>query len=1591
MRNFTLGLFFTFISGLAFGQVLSPEMEFAQEKLNQREEFYFTFKCENHDLVREISRQLSIDKVQGNTVFAYANPQEFAEFLEYNLNFEPVYDYYNSPKALTMATTVAQMASWDRYPTHAVYLQMLDNFVTNYPALCKVETIGTSVDGYTMKCLVISDNIANDEDEPEFWWSGTMHGDETTGFIMELRFADYLLANYGTNTQVTNLVNNMEIYINPLANPDGTYYGSAGGLSVTNARRANSNNIDLNRNFPTANGDPYTIQPEIQAMMDYASYHDFVMSANTHGGIELMNYPWDTWQSWENINPDDTWWQYVSFVYRDEVALDAPATYFEGPGSMDYGPYNSTGVTHGADWYYAIGSRQDYMNYFQHIKEITIELSDTKLLGTENLNTYWGYNRDAMMLYTEQALYGFRGIVTDACSGSALSDVKVEIVGHDQDGSEVYSSAPIGNYHRPIIAGTWDVTFSKTGYTSKTLSVTVINDQSTRLDVELIPTGIAVPGFTASQTSIFVGESVNFTNTTTGTVTSRTWTFEGGTPATSTAVTPAAITYSTAGTFDVTLSVISSGCTVEEIKTDHIIVTIPGAPVAGFTSDETSTCTGIIQFTNSSVDASSYLWNFGDGQTSTEVNPLHAYTANGTFTVSLTATNPYGSDIYSVTDMITVDMPVSPTTTGASACGSATLTLSASGSGTLAWYDAATGGTEITTGTSYNTVFSNTTTLYVQSEVENLLSENVGPVDYSFGTAAALNSTTAHGLYFNAESDFTLVSVVVYSSTTGSKTINLKDDGGNIIQTANVTITNINTATTAMLNFAIPQGTGYQLAGTANNRLFRNSTGGSYPYEIDNVVSIYDNTADDLNYYYFFYNWVVEYNVPCVSARVPVTATINPVPSDVAVTGGGTQCGGSMTLNATGGTGGTIYWQNTTSNGTSTTTASSSQTISTSGTYYFRALAGASCWGNQGSATVTINPVPTAVTVSGGGTQCGGSMTLNATGGTGGTIYWQGTSSGGTSTTTASSSQSVSASGTYYFRSRSAAGCWGTEGSATVTINPLPSNVTVSGGGNQCGGSMTLNATGGTGGTIYWQNTTNNGTSTATASSSQSVSSSGTYYFRSQTSLGCWGAQGSAVVTINPAVTVSVSTTPESSPGANDGSATASASAGTSPYSLTWQNPYSGNPITGLAGGTYCVTVQDFNNCTASACGVVNTNGVAPIADFEADETSGCDILTVNFTDLSQNFPTSWAWDFGDGSSTSTEANPTHIYTVPGIYTVVLTVNNGVGSDVHTITNYIYFGETPEVSLSMTEETIAGNDGTVTADVVGGELPYTYQWNVVGSGAELTGLVAGEYCLTVTETYGCDNTACITVTNASVGFPPVANFEADDTEACGTLTVHFTDLSANSPTAWEWTFGDGSSTSSGTNPVHVYSEAGIYSVQLVVTNAFGGDQIYFGDYIVVFEKPVLTFEVTNESAEGMSDGSIELTITGGTEPYTINWSNGVHELINSGLPANIYSVAVIDDNGCMSTGIAEVEVMTAILEAGLSDLRVYPNPSSGIFKIESETMIHSIKIFDALGKLCFELVSSEKVIEISEDFLPGVYVMTIENGDGVNNMRLVIK
>ena len=317
-------------------------------------------------------------------------------------------------KALTMATTVAQMSNWDRYPTYSVYLSMMQGWANDFPYLCRLDTIGTSVNGRLILSLEITAHPGN-HTLPEFFYSSTIHGDEITGYVMMLRLIDTLLHGYGNNAQYTDLVNRTRICINPLANPDGTYYG--GDNTVQNSRRYNANNVDLNRNYPNPFGSSKAVlQQENAAMIAYFDQHNFRLSANLHGGSEVMNYPWDSFTSTQNPHPQAAWWQAVCKRFVDTSRIY---------NANHFNDVTDCGYIEGGDWYVITGGRQDYFNYYYNCLELTMEVSTTKKLSTTQLPTYWNFLQHSLVNYIAEIhpLYPSEYTVTALSNDSTMGYV----------------------------------------------------------------------------------------------------------------------------------------------------------------------------------------------------------------------------------------------------------------------------------------------------------------------------------------------------------------------------------------------------------------------------------------------------------------------------------------------------------------------------------------------------------------------------------------------------------------------------------------------------------------------------------------------------------------------------------------------------------------------------------------------------------------------------------------------------------------------------------------------------------------------------------------------------------------------------------------------------------------------------------------------------------------------------------------------------------------------------------------------------------------------------------------------------------------
>jgi len=432
-------------------------------------QYYFRFELTDKAQLPDITKIVSIDNVKGNWVYAYANDSEWAEFGKLGLKTQ-LLPAPSSEFPVVMSSSASEAKDWDTYPTYSAYVAMMNGFASSYPNLCQIINVGTTVNGRAILVAKISDNVASEEKEPEVLLTSTIHGDETTGWILMLRLIDTLLSQYGTDPRLANLVNSMELYIGPNTNPDGTYYG--GDNTVASARRYNFNGVDLNRNYPDYDGslNEGAIQPETQSLMDFANAHSFVFGINYHGGAEVVNYPWDYTYT---LHPDDAWFISSSLVYASNAQANGPSGYFTS--------VSSNGITNGADWYVIAGGRQDWMNYTRNGREVTIECSNTKMPAASTMPDYWNYNYEAMLSYLELALNGIHGTVVDAY-GNPLS-ATINISGYDNTYSTVETDATHGDFYRYLQPGTYTLTVTTPGYDPQTLQVTVSANAMTPVTV----------------------------------------------------------------------------------------------------------------------------------------------------------------------------------------------------------------------------------------------------------------------------------------------------------------------------------------------------------------------------------------------------------------------------------------------------------------------------------------------------------------------------------------------------------------------------------------------------------------------------------------------------------------------------------------------------------------------------------------------------------------------------------------------------------------------------------------------------------------------------------------------------------------------------------------------------------------------------------------------------------------------------------------------------------------------------------------------------------------------------------------------------
>ena len=510
-----------------------------------------------------------------------------------------------------------------------------------------------------------------------------------------------------------------------------------------------------------------------------------------------------------------------------------------------------------------------------------------------------------------------------------------------------------------------------------------------------------------------------------------------------------------------------------------------------------------------------------------------------------------------------------------------------------------------------------------------------------------------------------------------------------------------------------------------------------------------------------------------------------------------------------------------------------------------------------------------------------GSILLNVSGGT--TPYSFNWSNGLPST----QNQSDLGAGTYSVTVTDAKGCTKTATATitepnVITLSTTVVNVKCNGGKD---GSINLSVTGGTAPYTYnWDN--------APDVEDPSGLGAGTYNVTVTDANGCTKAT-SATITEPTLIALSTTIVNVKCNGGSDGSINLSITGGTAPYTFNWDNAPDVEDPSGLAAGTYNVTVTDANGCTKTATATITEPTAIALSTTVVNlKCNGGSDGSINLSITGGTAPYTFNWD-----NAPDVEDPSGL--AAGTYNVTVTDANGC-----TKTATATITEPAAIALSTTVVNVkcnGGTDGSINLTVTGGTAPYTYNWDNAPDVEDPSGLAAGTYNVTVTDANGCTKTATATITEpAAIALSTtVVNVKCNGgTDGSINLTV----TGGTAPYTYNWDNAPDVEDPSGL-------AAGTYNV--TVTDANGCTKTATAT-ITEPAAIALSTTVVNVKCNGGTDGLINLTVTGGTAPYTYNWDNAPDVEDPSGLGAGTYNVIVTDANGCTKTATATITEPAAI-------------------------------------------------------------------------------
>ncbi len=405
----------------------------------------------------------------------------------------------------------------------------------------------------------------------------------------------------------------------------------------------------------------------------------------------------------------------------------------------------------------------------------------------------------------------------------------------------------------------------------------------------------------------------------------------------------------------------------------------------------------------------------------------------------------------------------------------------------------------------------------------------------------------------------------------------------------------------------------------------------------------------------------------------------------------------------------------------------------------------------------------------------------------------------------------------------------------------------------------------------------------------------GTYTATVTDMLGC-STSVSGIVVEPLALTTNTNEGIPSCFGGNDALATATASGGTGPYAFQWSSGQTTAQILGLTAGLYTVTVTDAHGCSATSSGSIGTPPALTIAT--SGGTTACfggnDALATA-TASGGTGPYAFLW-----SSGQTTAQIDGL--TAGTYS--LTITDAHGCTTTATSNIQEPGLLVANTLAGTVPCFGENDAIASASVSGGTSPYHFLWSSGQTTAQIGGLNAGIYMLTVTDALGCSTVQSIAVDQSSL---LVSTAIAGET-TCFNGNDGAVSIQSNggqAPYQYLWSNGQTSIAVSGLS-------AGPYSVTTI--DALGCTAV---NTLWVEQPTPVAIMATSEAVScfGGTNGTIKTIVGGGTGPYSIGWSNGQSGIMANGLSAGTYTLTATDANGCTTTSSAQVTTPAAILSS----------------------------------------------------------------------------